>query len=108
MFETLFNEMLETITKGFSNTQKSFLRFALWTVYEEKTKDIVEVLCQCEMNEITIDEEETAKLKDELRAQFLLLPLYTTKTREEILTLQERQQRLQERWKALAQSKGIE
>lgn len=108
MFETLFNEMLATLTEGFSNSQKSFLRFALYSVYEEKTKRLFEALAQVEINEEGIASGVIANLRDEIRAQFLLTPLYTTKTREEITAIVERQARFKERWKALAQSKGIE
>jgi hypothetical protein len=108
MFETFFNEMLDTITEGFSNSQKSFLRYALYTVYEEKTKQLFDALQECEKNESHIETASLAHLKDEIRLQFLLTPLHTTKTREEITAIIERQARFKERWKALAQSKGIE
>lgn len=108
MFETFFHEMIETIAGDFSAQQKAFLRFTLRPLYEDKTKALLETLHHCECNQSHLDPEEHAKLKDEVRAQFMLLPLHTTKGREVALSIKVRQEQFRERWYRLALSKGIE
>jgi hypothetical protein len=108
MFETFFNEMLDTITKEFSSSQRAFLRFTLRPLFHDKTRALFEILLECEKNESHIDPYELSKLKDELRRQFMLLPLYTTKSREEVMLIKENQEKFKHRWRSLARSKGIE